>query len=200
MGGAKAFCCDLCSEIPSVIRYIRRTQEDGRIEDGDIQEAIDIKVAQILGGGYPKTARRLTVQIRQQVIEAAKGRCAICGSLANEVDHIMGSSAELSNLQLLCHECHLDKTHVAMGPAPELLVEGAYKPIIRRAHNLEPNQPCDTTSWDHRRWATTEPRYATVGEAWRREFSEELGGAVTPPSLFDAAEGFPRHLDPWTWY
>lgn len=41
--------------------------------------------------------------------------CAICGSTENlELDHILtvaaGGNDDLSNLQLLCHACHVDKT------------------------------------------------------------------------------------------
>jgi len=199
-GGTKVFCCDLCSDVPNTIRYIRRTAEDGRIEDPKVQEAIEIKIALILGGGYPKTARRLSAKQRDDVMSTAQGKCAICGAPGNEIDHIKGSSSESVNLQLLCHECHLEKTHDAMGPAPEALVEGVYRPMVRRARNEVPNQPCDSTDWDHKRWAAKEPKFPQVVRAWSLEFREELEGGVAELSIFDSADGFPRHLDPWTWY
>jgi hypothetical protein len=31
------------------------------------------------------------------------------------------------------------------------------------------------------------------------EFKNELAGGESELSIFDAAEGFPRHLDPWNW-
>ncbi|MGJ4748882.1 HNH endonuclease, partial [Leptospira sp. SA-E8] len=40
----------------------------------------------------------------------SKNRCAICGKLGREVDHIKGSSNDIENLQLLCWDCHIAKT------------------------------------------------------------------------------------------
>ena len=199
-GGSKVFCCELCSDVPNTIRYIRRTIEDGRIEDPLVQDAIDIKLALILAGGYPKSARRLSAHQRSDVVSTAQGRCAKCGAPGDEVDHIKGSSSDSTNLQLLCHECHLEKTHDAMSPAPEVLIEGVSRPILRRARNEIPNQPCDSSDWDHRRWAGKDPKFPKVANAWAHEFSDDLEVAFTEPLIFVAADGFPRHLDPWTWY
>ncbi len=198
--GVKVFCCDLCSEVPSTIRYIRRTAEDGRIDSPDVREAIDIKIALIMGGGYPKSARKLAEDQRDRVKAEAQGKCTKCGAPGTEIDHIRGSSSEASNLQLLCRDCHLKKTHEAMGPASPELVEGVYRPILRRARNENPNQPCDSTAWDHRKWATTGPKFLEMAKIWSSEFIERSREEQNAPSKFDAAEGFPRYIDPWTWY
>jgi hypothetical protein len=173
---------------------------DGRIDDPDIREAIEIRMALILGGGYPKTARRLSVKQREAVISAASEMCAKCGAPGIDIDHIKGSSADPENLQLLCHKCHLAKTQSVMVPAPADLVEGVYRPIVRRARNEVPNQPCDTTDWNYKRWAANEPKYPQVMNNWSIEFPIELDEQRLDVSVFDAAEGFPRHLDSWNWY
>lgn len=54
-------------------------------------------------------------KIRSQVIRRDKGRCVKCNQAgANEVDHIKplwdGGTNLLTNLQLLCWECHWIKT------------------------------------------------------------------------------------------
>lgn len=53
--------------------------------------------------------------IRSIVFNTMNNHCNECGSTNRlEVDHIVnvaeGGSSDLSNLQLLCHECHDDKT------------------------------------------------------------------------------------------
>ena len=45
------------------------------------------------------------------------GVCRECGTPANQIDHINGSSPDLENLQLLCDPCHTKKTKSAMVPA-----------------------------------------------------------------------------------
>lgn len=54
--------------------------------------------------------------IRNQALERDNYKCVKCGQTNGlEVDHIIeiadgGPQFELSNLQTLCHQCHLDKT------------------------------------------------------------------------------------------
>lgn len=56
-------------------------------------------------------ARRLTKKQRQDYLDAHP-LCAECGQPATEVHHIKmvieGGGNEESNLQALCHQCHVD--------------------------------------------------------------------------------------------
>ena len=54
-------------------------------------------------------------KIRKQVLDAENWKCRLCGTYANEVDHIEpiykgGSEYETENLQAICRGCHIQKT------------------------------------------------------------------------------------------
>jgi 5-methylcytosine-specific restriction endonuclease McrA len=50
-------------------------------------------------------------KLRQRILRRDGHRCEICGGPATEVDHILrGDDHSPSNLQALCHTCHLAKT------------------------------------------------------------------------------------------
>jgi 5-methylcytosine-specific restriction endonuclease McrA len=84
------------------VRYHRSCKEDGRIKLPDVAEALRIRRAHILAGGYSERLRRLPDSIRKAVITRDKGKCRKCGKPGNQIDHIHGDSCDLSNLQLLC--------------------------------------------------------------------------------------------------
>ena len=53
--------------------------------------------------------------LRREVLDAANWRCARCGAYGNEVDHVIplhkgGAPRDRDNLQVLCGECHGEKT------------------------------------------------------------------------------------------
>jgi hypothetical protein len=76
-------------------------------------------------GGYPESSRRLSPETRAAVIGRNKGRCVLCGAIGTDIDHIGGSSGDLSNLQLLCKECHRRKTKASFElTSPEKAAEG----------------------------------------------------------------------------
>ena len=47
----------------------------------DVQDAIRIKMAMVLGGGYPETARALSDDLRATVYERAEWLCENCGAV-----------------------------------------------------------------------------------------------------------------------
>lgn len=62
--------------------------------------------------------RIIRLSMRYRVLEAARGRCVLCGRVAKDgvkihVDHVKpfskGGKTEFSNLQALCNECNLGK-------------------------------------------------------------------------------------------
>lgn len=113
------FCSSWCREIASQVRYLRRVSRDGRIDDPLVQYAVQTKNAFLLAGGYAALGRRLTTRIRAEVRVRDAGHCQTCGKPGTEVDHIAGNSDDLSNLQLLCDDCHHAKTAKGMVPASE---------------------------------------------------------------------------------
>lgn len=147
----KLFCGPLCNEEASWVRYVRRCRADGRDRDPKVKEAITIKLAHILGGGYNKAARRVTSGVRQLVMESDGGRCQICDGPGEEIDHISGSSNDLANLQLLCDACHNKKTvasfrRITKESHPEEWAKAQW--LRKRAAAAEPLLLCDSESWD----------------------------------------------------
>lgn len=111
------FCSELCRQTADLVRYARRKVQQGQVDDPDIAWALQIRMALLLGGGYPGPERRLSRATRDAVIERDQV-CTSCGAPGVEIDHIEGSSDDLSNLQLLCTECHRAKTRAMLVTAP----------------------------------------------------------------------------------
>lgn len=164
----RLFCSELCRQTAEVIRYWRAVISDGRIETGDVRDALRTRIAHLLAGGYPKHERQLPDQVRRQVWAREQGRCRTCGAPGEEIDHIDGNSADLGNLQLLCAACHHDKTAQRMSPAS---VEQRRYLAILQGSRVVPPAPlllCD----DHTQWATVE---RDLRMQRRQRLLEELG-------------------------
>lgn len=151
----KLFCSEICTQEAALVRYVRRCRDDGRHRKPDIREAIQIRMAHILGGGYPERERQLSQSVRLQVFIRDDGVCQACGKPGNEVDHIRGSSGELENLQLLCRACHIKKTKASMVPLSadaENFSQHVAKVLvmIQRFEAKWPHRLCD----DHQKWPT----------------------------------------------
>lgn len=160
VGKPVLFCNRLCTDEASFVRSVRRWKQQGRDKDPDIIETMKIQMAHILNGGYPHKERELPAAVRQAVIDRAKGICQkrACGEPGKEIDHIRGSSPDLSNLQLLCRDCHMQKTNAGLKPiTPE---HPRYAEFMEKIAALtarhaakKPKRPCD----DHETW----------NDAWR---------------------------------
>lgn len=147
----KLFCSEACKQEAKFVRYVRGCHRDGRDKQPDVQEAIQIKFAMILGGGYPDQERRLSEPIRKAIIKRDKGRCKKCGKPGTQIDHIRGSSNELRNLQLLCRACHNQKTtasFVTITPESNPEAWAKSETLYRRIESPNPLQPCDAEEWN----------------------------------------------------
>ncbi len=147
----KLFCTPLCNEEASWVRYARRCRIDGRDEQPHVVQALRIRMALILGGGYDRRSRRLSEEVREAVIESAAGKCAVCGRPGEEIDHIAGSSSLFSNLQLLCDACHNKKTVASFQKITKVTHPKEWakrQGLLARARAPQPLQLCDANDWD----------------------------------------------------
>jgi 5-methylcytosine-specific restriction endonuclease McrA len=108
------FCTEACQQEAKYVRYWRATAKDGRQSNPEVLAELDLKLAFVLGGGYPAEERRIDMETRQFVMQRARGCCQLCGGAGAEVDHIeslpLPALNKPSNLQLLCGDCHKAKT------------------------------------------------------------------------------------------
>ncbi len=151
IGEPVLFCSDLCKDKAKFVRYFRACVADGRFKQNDIQEALRIRLAHILGGGYPERLRQLSKEIRGAVIARDKGQCQSCGGTGNQIDHIRGSSNDLENLQLLCPKCHNEKTTagfvtISAETHPEEWAKR--ESLLARVHASKPTRLCDGGDWN----------------------------------------------------
>lgn len=194
------YCSDLCRQIPKFIRYVKRRRVEGTDSNEDIDYAIKIRMAHIYSGGYPDTERRITGPAREAVFEKYSNRCAQCGEVGTDVDHIAGSASALENLQLLCWECHRDKSEQSLQPVSPMSVHEIYLPIMRRLEMGAAQQPSDDLRWNHRIWALDCPKESAAKDAWRIIVKRDFGQSKEPISIGAAALGFPSELKAWSWY
>lgn len=202
------YCSELCSQVARAVRYIRARNVDGRINDPDIAEAIGTQLAFIPTGGYPTKLRRIGAATRQAVLERDGHRCQKCGAEGTEIDHIATSSSDLSNLQLLCHDCHMEKTQAGFVPASPAVVKAVFEPIYARAAVDPPQQPSDSSGWQHTQWKrNAQLAHVSLRNWWAaciqymlRDIEESLGDQTPVSNPLSAANGFMDGLEPWRWY
>ncbi len=151
----KLFCSDKCQQEAKFVRYFRRCSKDGRINQADIREALNIRIAHILSGGYKASNRRLRYSVRKAVYIRDSETCQKCGQSGKEIDHINGDSNDLENLQVLCNNCHKEKTKSKfkeLTPKVEGFDEKKAKVenLRSRTESEKPQRFCD----DERNWDT----------------------------------------------
>lgn len=162
----RLFCSELCADEAKFVRYFRRCRNDGRIHEPDVQEAIQIRFAHIMGGGYDSAARKISKSVRASVFERDKGRCRICGGVGVDIDHISGDADDLDNLQLLCKSCHNRKTQqqiVEIAPTdPRYRAHVSKAKSLRtRCESILPLRLCD----DEELWPKQQ---AQIRSDWRK--------------------------------
>lgn len=176
----RLFCSEVCGDEARFVRYVRRCTGDGRIKRPDVREAIKIKFAHILSGGYPAKERRLSKSQREAVFSRDEWRCQECGQPGTTIDHVSGSSNEIENLRLLCRACHNKKTasgFVEIAPEQKEQV----KRLRSRTQTKVPQRSCD----DEQQWPTL---YRRLMKSRRAALSPERRFAVLLSTLVDICE------------
>ncbi|MFV2031538.1 MAG: HNH endonuclease, partial [Gammaproteobacteria bacterium] len=121
---------------------------DGRIDQPDVQEAIQIKLAHIANGGYDEKERHIPSELRTKVIEFYGVKCNSCGQPGTDIGHINEPNNELDNLQLLCRNCHNNKTFgnvVTIKEGDEMFddIKGLTSKLWERVESDTPMKICD---------------------------------------------------------
>lgn len=146
----RLFCSNLCRDEAKFVRYFRACIADGRFEQQDVKEAIRIRLAHLLRGGYRERLRQVSKEIREAVIHRDKGLCRNCGVKGLQIDHINGDNNDIENLQLLCAKCHLQKTRekiILISPKSHPIAWEKRKRLLSRVHSPNPMYLCDNPDW-----------------------------------------------------
>ncbi|MGH8655144.1 MAG: HNH endonuclease [Gammaproteobacteria bacterium] len=126
------------------------------MEQEDVRLAVVTRLAHIAAGGYDRVARKLTNQLRSDVISRSSGLCVLCGKPGDEIDHIEGPSSDIQNLQLLCRSCHTKKTFqrivpVQPGSKRYKKLKVLHDRFKQSVESKKPLRPCH----DEDAWSTT---------------------------------------------
>lgn len=144
-----------------MVRYVRACLHDGRDQLADVREAIQMRLAHVLGGGYPEKERSVPPQIRAQVFQRARYRCEICGRALDmhgtggdldaqaQIHHVAGSSSDPGNLQAVCRRCNMADAQTKFTAVAPGSPEAALAAELReRWSSPTPLRPCDDeVSW-----------------------------------------------------
>jgi 5-methylcytosine-specific restriction endonuclease McrA len=180
-GPARLYCSPRCHQDAKLVRYVRACIKDGRMNDPLVREAIRTRFAFAYSekGYYDEKARQISPTKKQQVIERDKGLCRLCGAVGTEIDHISGDGDDLANLQLLCRDCHSEKTEANMVPiTPE---HERYEEILARESELRsrveastPLRPCD----DEANWNSIYKELMTEQRQLLKRIKEDVEGVA----------------------
>src|SRR5262249_42347547 len=104
------FCSEYCEQEAKYVRYARAVLRDGRSRQPDVRDALEIREALLLGGGYPARARTVPRALREAVFARDGRRCHVCGGPADEIDHLRGAvdgdPNHPDNLRAVCGPCN----------------------------------------------------------------------------------------------
>ena len=143
------FCCDLCRTEAKFVRYFRGCLADGRYKQDDVKEALRIRLAHILSGGYREKIRQIPKETRKLVFDRDNGLCK-CGKKGTQIDHIHDDCNKPENLQTICILCHIQKTRkrfvkFTKESHPELWEKR--KNLLIRVFSPQPLRLCDSIKW-----------------------------------------------------
>ena len=175
----KVFCSDLCKEESKHVRYFRSCLSKGIQDRPDIKLVWRQRLAHLNSGGYIALGRRISNETRAKIREKFQNLCAHCNveTVNGEIDHISGSGDEISNLQLLCWDCHMEKSQtnlreVAIDDPRALEISEYNRAFFSRVHAKNP-RICD----DHVTWKID---VMDLIKKRREEYFQSLGEIVTP--------------------
>jgi 5-methylcytosine-specific restriction endonuclease McrA len=173
------YCSPRCQQNAKFVRYFRGCIRDGRIKDPLVREAIQLKLAFAYSerGYYDEKARKVPLILRSRVIEREQGSCRKCGAVGSEIDHIEGDSNTLDNLQLLCRDCHSQKTKaniVLLTPEHPRYeeIQSREKHLRFRVEASTATQPCD----DEINWNITYRQIIAGQRQILKEIREDVEG------------------------
>ena len=155
------YCSSQCRQAAELVRYVRSCRRDGRDLLPDVAEAIQMRTAMVLGGGYPERERRVPQEVRDTVFRRSGGFCEECGRRMDlggttgdpdatpTIQHVGGNSNDLSNLKAFCRRCNMADAQSRFIPVEQGSAEAALAVELRvRWSAPEPMRLCD----DDRRW------------------------------------------------
>jgi hypothetical protein len=166
----RLFCGSRCRSYAKDVRYFRSYKREGRAADPLVRQALGVRLAHLVGGGYDAAARRVAPRLRAEVLATNGGLCVACNQRpAEQVDHLDGSSTARANLQGLCSTCHDAKTAARMRPMrpDHLIVRDAF---MARVEAEPPLRACD----DDVRWDGARQRLRAEATAWWWSTAEEI--------------------------
>ncbi|MCL6104838.1 MAG: hypothetical protein M1483_04320 [Actinobacteria bacterium] len=156
------YCSSQCRQAAELVRYVRARRREGRDTHPDIVEVIEIKLAMVLGGGYPERERKVSEEIREVVFRRSGGVCEQCGCVMDferktgnfdtipTVQHVTGNSNDLSNLKAFCNRCNVTDAKsrfvLVENGSPEAAMA---EEISARCSAPRPLRLCDDENWKH---------------------------------------------------
>ena len=189
----KIYCNDFCKEEAKGVRWFRSCYDRGVQDRPDVREAMETRLAFLNSGGYISLGRRISVETKDAVYDKYQGMCAICDGIAipGEIDHISGSSNDLSNLQYLCRDCHRKKTQSNLrrvqddDPRAEEMDD--YKEgFLKRVLSINPKD-CD----NHETWTAQEKKLRLQR---KNEYFRFLAPVVRPMIESGMSKNAIRHI------
>lgn len=158
---APLYCSPQCRQSAELVRYVRACRRDGRDQLPDVDEAIRMRMAMVLGGGYAERERRVSPEVRDEVFRRARGHCEECGRAMDfegttgnpdaipTIQHVHGDSNDLSDLKTFCRRCNMADAQSRFVPVEQGSSEAALAAGLRtRWTASEPLRLCD----DDRQW------------------------------------------------
>jgi len=107
------FCGERCRQIGELIRYARRKVAEGTFDRPDVAEAIASRRSQLIFGFYDKRARKVSPEVRRELLAGSGGVCVNCGSPFTAegdarftVQHSTSGSGE--KLEAWCYRCNME--------------------------------------------------------------------------------------------
>ncbi|MDA8312281.1 MAG: hypothetical protein M0Z46_17075 [Actinomycetota bacterium] len=157
------YCSPGCRQAAELVRYVRSATADGRITQADVREAIQMRLAMVLGGGYPESERRVAAALRWAVFERAEGKCEECGRVLDfdgssgdpdavaTIQHKAGNSNDMEDLAAFCRRCNTADAQAKFVPVQPGSPEALLAQELRvRWSAPSPLRVCD----DHETWGS----------------------------------------------